>query len=128
MHFRITGDIDESSGVGDVIARISGPTRKHFLTKEYGTKVNGIVVVLMCQDPKLNLNKRVKFDKNKKTLYTDIMLALPEMQSATPEGREKVIYEQIVTEVPELVKKYKFQDFDEPKFSEDLKLWFDSLK
>jgi hypothetical protein len=126
MHFRITGDTDIKSGIGPIIDRVSGPTRKHFQSNEYGTELGGIVVVLMCQDPKLNLKKRVKLDKNKKILYIDIMLNLPEMESATPQAREKVVYDQIVTEVPELVRKYKFKDFDESKFSKDLKLWFAS--
>ena len=63
MHFRITGDIKSESGVGKILTDLSGPTRLFFKNKDYGNGINGIVVVLMCQDSSLNLKRRFRFSK-----------------------------------------------------------------
>ncbi len=40
------------------------------------------------------------------------------------ESRRRIIAEKIVTEVPLVLKKYKFKDFDLRRFSQDLSDWF----
>ncbi len=128
FHVRITSDEDSESGVGEVVSEISGPTRNHFASKNYGDGLRGICVVLMCRNPALNFKKRIRFSSVDERLYMDIMLDLPEMQSASPATRKSKIYQRIITEVPEVVGKYKFSGFNEPRFSEDLKEWFNSLE
>lgn len=34
--------------------------RKYFSEQDYGTSLDGITVVLMCQDPNLNLKQRIR--------------------------------------------------------------------
>lgn len=46
MHLRITADCNSESGVGEVAGELSGPTRKHFVPKDYGGGLLGVVVVL----------------------------------------------------------------------------------
>lgn len=127
MHFRVTGDIDSRSGVGSIIDSLSGSTRQHFLSKNYGAGLLGVVVVLMCQDANLNLKKRVSFAKKKKKVYLDIMLDLDQMRQAEHEIRKRIVIERLAEEVPTVLRKYSIPDFDETRFVEDLRQWLKEI-
>ena len=122
MHLRLTGDTSAESGL-DPIFSWSEPTRKYFVSKHYGNGLLGVVVVLMCQDPALNLKRRVRFSKKEKKLYLDIMLDLNQIRTASPSARKRFVVERLSSEIPELLKKYRFLDFDEAKFVDDLRSW-----
>ena len=47
MHVRITGDFGPESGLEEIVDGWSGPTRRQFLTSEYGDGLNGVVLVLL---------------------------------------------------------------------------------
>ena len=98
--------------------------RRFFEDKDYGESVAEIGIILMCQDASLNLKQRIRFAKQKRDLSMDIMLDLEQMMQLDHESRRKIIAEKIVTEVPLVLKKYKFKDFDLPRFSKDLSDWF----
>ena len=98
--------------------------RRFFEDKDYGESVAEIGIILMCQDASLNLKQRIRFSKEKKKLSMDIMLDLEQMMQLDHESRRKIIAEKIVTEVPLVLRKYKFKDFDLPRFSKDLSDWF----
>jgi hypothetical protein len=123
MHVRITGDTNQESGIGPIIGAISGPTRQQFLPRSYGEGLLGIGVVLMCRDAGLKFKRRVRFAKKTKILYLDIMLDSKQMQMADPEVRKRVVLDRIAQEVPDLLRKYGFQDFDMVAFTEDLRSW-----
>ena len=133
MFFRITSDANENSGVGKVVDEISGPTRKHF-ERDYGPGVNGIGVVLMCRDPWLKFKRRIRFVKKDKkmpyfdkTLYMDIMLDFPQMRELSHEQRKAIILQRLGDEIPTILRKYAFKDFDEPRFVDDLKSWLKEI-
>ncbi len=98
--------------------------RSFFEEKDYGTSVAWIGLLLMCQRASLNLKQRIRFSKQKKDLSMDIMLDLEQMMQLDHESRRKIIAAKIVAEVPLVLKKYKFKDFDLPRFSQDLSDWF----
>jgi len=123
MHLRITDDSNAESRVGEFTYESSGPTRQFFAPKDYGTGLLGVVVGLMCRDPKLNFKRRIRFDRKDRKLYMDVMLDLPQMVQATPELRRKIIAERLMEEIPPVVHKYSIRDFDEARFTEDLKGW-----
>ncbi len=127
MLLRITGDINQESGVAEVIYEISGPTRKHFALKEYGAGLHGIGVILMCRDPELNFKRRLRFSKKDKTLYMDVMLDLEQMSQSSHERRKQIILERLAEEIPATLGKYSIRDFDEAHFVKDLKGWLKSL-
>jgi hypothetical protein len=89
MHFRITSDVNKESGVGEVVRELSGPTRKHFVSRDYGSGLPFMGVVLMCRDPALDFKRRIRFAKKDRTLYMDVMLHLPDMISLPHEGRRR---------------------------------------
>jgi hypothetical protein len=127
MHFRITADSNQESGVGDVVTDISGPTRQHFVPRDYGSGLPRIGVVLMCRDPHLDFKRRVRFSKKDQTLYMDVMLHLPDMIPLTHGERRRAIMQRLEQEIPEVLTKYAFRDFDQPRFESDLHDWFTSV-
>ncbi len=98
--------------------------RRFFEDKDYGGSVAGMGIIMMCEPASLNLKQRIRFSKEKKKLSMDIMLDLEQMMQLDHESRRRIIAEKIVTEVPLVLKKYKFKDFDLPRFSKDLSDWF----
>ena len=121
--FFLTGDTDIKSGVGSIIGDWCGPMRKYFETKDYGNGLDGICVILMCQDSWLNLKRRVRYSRKDSKVYMDIMLDLDEMRSATPDERKKHIAQRMRDEIPEVLSRYKIPNFDREAFIADLHEW-----
>lgn len=127
MRVFITCDSYFTSGIGEIVDSIGGSTLKHFSAKDYGTGLLGLVVVLMCQDPAYNLKRRIRLSKKDKKLYMDIMLDLPFMVSATPNERQREVVQRLYDEVPNILAKYKIEDFDKVGFIEDFHSWIDNM-
>ena len=128
MRVNFLSDAHWESRVGKVLDELSSTGyRGLFETRDYGKGLNGITVVFMCQDPSLNLKQRVNFAKKERKLYLDIMLSLDEMKQAAPDVRKRIVIERLADEVPAVLRKYSIEDFDEPRFVEDLKSWLASL-
>jgi hypothetical protein len=127
MHLRITADSNSESGVGEIACELSGPTRGHFVAKDYGVGLLGVVVVLMGRNPALNFKRRVRLSKKNKTLYMDIMLDLEDMKSASPEKRRRIIIHRLSREIPKIMLKYKMPEFARDQFFDDLRMWLDVL-
>jgi hypothetical protein len=124
MHFRITSDANQESGVGEVVDELSGPTRKHFVPHDYGSGLSRLCTVLMCRDPELNFKRRIQFSKKDQTLYIDVMLHLPEIIPLTHAEKRRVIMNKLEKEISEILKKYDFNNFDRSRFESDLHTWF----
>jgi len=124
MHFRVTGDSNEESGVSAVVIEWSGPARLFFLEKNYGVGLEGIVVVLMCRDPRLDFKRRVRLDRKEMKLYVDVMLELGVMTGLDHDERKRLIVARLLAELPPIIGKYQLRDFDCTAFMEDLRTWF----
>jgi len=124
MHFRITCDANQESGVGEIVGELSGPTENHFASLDYRSGLSVLGVVLMCRDPALNFKRRIRFSKKDQILYMDVMLDLPEMIALTHDGRRRVIMSKLEREIPKILNKYDFADFDRTRFETDLCDWF----
>ena len=124
MRLAITSDSNAGSGVGEVVDELSGPTEMHFVPKDYGAGLVRIVVVLMCRDPELAFKRRLRLSAKERILYMDIMLDLDQMRRANHQTRRKLIVEQLIREIPAVLRKYKDLDFDEAHFLQDLTAWF----
>ena len=127
MHLRITSDANVESGVGQVIDEISGPTRKHFESKDYGETLLGIVIVLMCRNPELNFVRRLRFARKEKTIFLDAMLDLEQMRHADHQHRKRIVVGQLMMEVPLVLRKYSVAGFDEVRFLEDMNNWLTNM-
>ena len=123
MHFRITSDANSESGVGSVVDKISGPTRKYFSEKTYASDLEGIVIVLMCRNPDSKFKQRIRFSD--KRIYMDIMLDLKQMAGASDQERKRIIFDRLIEEVPAIISKYSIPDFDRQRFTQDLVDWLE---
>jgi hypothetical protein len=124
MHFGITCDANQESGVGEVVGELSGQTRKHFVPRDYGSGLLSLGVVLMCRDPALNFKPRIRFSKKDQTLYMDVMLHLPEMIPLSHQERRGVVIQKLKQEIPEILNKYDVDNCDRVRFESDLHAWF----
>jgi hypothetical protein len=77
----------------------------------------------MCQDPALNLKRRLRHSKKESKIYMDIMLDLPAMRNATSDSRKQEVAQRIFDEVPEVLGRFKIPDFDREEFVADLREW-----
>jgi hypothetical protein len=122
MKFFITCDSFWEVQVDKVIDRIDETGYKRFfLEQNYGTSLEGITVILICQN--LNLKQRIRFSKKEKKIYLDIMLDLKQFLNITQEEREKIIIESLILQIPPIISKYNFIDFNIVDFDKDLKNW-----
>jgi hypothetical protein len=125
MRFNILSDADWEARVDFVLDHFSGlGYRSFFEEKDYGPGVAGMTVVCMCQDPGLDLKRRVRFSKKEKKLYMDVMLNLDEMKAASPDQRKKILVREILEGVPVIVNKYDLPGFDSMQFLADFDSWF----
>src|SRR6266567_5212704 len=107
MDLDITADIDEASGVGEVLISLwRAGYKRYFEARDYGSGLAAVGVVLMCANPELDFKRRLRFVKKDKILYMDIMLKLGEMKRASPTNRRKIIAQRIATEIPENLSRY----------------------
>jgi hypothetical protein len=129
MRLNLLSDAHWESRVDKVLDDLSARGyRNLFAGRDYGKGLSGITVVFMCQDPDLNLKKRVRFDAAEKKVYLDIMLDLDRMRQAEPAVRRTTIAERLAQEVPAALRKYAISDFDEPRFVEDLNTWLKEIR
>jgi len=128
MRFFITCDSFWEAQVDKVIDRIDDTGyKRYFSEQDYGTSLEGITVVLMCQNPNLNLKQRIRLSKKEKKIYLDLMLDLPQFIEITQKEREKIIVDKLITEIPPIITKYKLEDFNLVKFEIDLKNWMSKI-
>ncbi|HMT54766.1 MAG TPA: hypothetical protein PKD16_16945 [Saprospiraceae bacterium] len=128
MRFFITCDSFWEAQVDKVIDRIDDTGyKRYFSEQDYGTSLDGITVVLMCQAPNLNLKQRIRLSKKEKKIYLDIMLDLPHFLEIAQKDKEKIIVDKLIAEIPPIITKYKLEDFNLAKFETDLENWMSKI-
>jgi hypothetical protein len=129
MKFNIVSDTNYEAKVDQVTDTFSSREVEdlmHF--KNYGSDLLGIVLVLMCRNPEYNFNQRIQMDKKNKVLYIDIMLDYNYFISdITPQHRIRYVSDKILEELPSVINKYKFKNFDLEIFMQDLKDYFKKI-
>jgi len=132
MRFSVVSDADDETGLHDIVYEVNGAISDTFLDRFYDDSGISIGVVLMCRDPRWNFRQRISFSTKKNCLYTDLMFDWHTMVNADHNTRKKIVAEKIVTEISQIIAKYKFKgkygfkDFDLPRFTKDLREWFET--
>jgi hypothetical protein len=126
MRVTISGEIDGSFGLGEVVTDLSGPTKRNFQERHYGSGIEALVIILVCHELSSSLKRRMRFTKKNKLLGFDIMLDYDEMKRLDQAARKQKVIGQILTEMPKILKKYAISDFDEQRFVEDFARWLKS--
>jgi hypothetical protein len=128
MRLNILCDVHWESRVDRTLRDLSSSGyRGLFDSRDYGQGLSGIAVVLMCRNPSLKFKRRVRFVRKEKTLHMDIMLDFDQMRKADDPLRTQMVADRLADEVPSVLRKYSFPDFDEARFVEDLKGWLKTI-
>ncbi len=123
--FQLLSDTDSESGI--LIAKqqiTSNGFNKYITSENYGSDLNGIVIILMCRKPEIVFKKRLRLSKKEKVLYMDIMLDYDLFNNMTFEQRITQICKTLLVELSQVLKKYKFQDFKSDELRKKLENWF----
>ena len=128
FRFNILADFYWETHIDKVLNLLSDiGYRKYFSEQNYGSSLDGITVVLMCQPPNLNLKQRIRLSNKEKKLYLDIMLDLPQFLKIDQKEREKIIVNKLISEIPPIIIKYKLEDFNLARFNKDLGYWMSKI-
>lgn len=129
MRFNILSDADWDSKIDKVLDTFSDfGYRRLFEEKNYGDSLYGITVVFMCRNTEYNFKQRIKYSKKEKKIYLDIMLDLNQFKQIEQREKERIVAQKLISEIPPIISKYKFTDFDLPSFEADLKKMLIKIK
>lgn len=129
MRLFITSDANYESKIDTALDGIyNNKVKDLFAVKNYGGSLETISIILMCRDPLLNFKQRIRYSKKEKTLYMDIMFDLEEVVGLPHEDKKKLISKKLAGEVPEIVSRYKYEDFNVEDFVNDFTRWIKSIK
>jgi GGDEF domain-containing protein len=129
MRFNLLSDADWDSKIDKVLDTFSDfGYRRFFEEKNYGNSLDGITVVFMCRNPEHNFKQRIKHSKAEKKVYLDIMLDLNQFKQIEQRERERIVAQKLISEIPPIIDRYKFNDFDLPNFEIDLRKLLKKIK
>lgn len=124
MRFSLLCDAHQDAGLDKVIFRFTDlGLRRYFEERNYGETLAGITIVLMCRNPALKFKQRIRHSKKERKLYMDIMLDLDQLRQMTQQQREQTVAASMLAELPPVLKKYKFDNFDLNAFETDFRNW-----
>ncbi|ATQ78418.1 hypothetical protein CR152_30825 [Massilia violaceinigra] len=127
MDCTITGDCDHDSGLPDVLLWLNQPEQEEAFAKDYGEGLASLAVILVCSKHIVDVKPRIRHSKKEKRLYMDIMLVYTEFVLLTAENKKARVLEALLEDVPRIVRKYKFADFDTELFISDFNRYFSGL-
>ncbi|TNL43779.1 hypothetical protein EYB59_21635 [Acinetobacter bereziniae] len=123
--FQLLSDTDSESGILFAKQKITSNGFNKYITSEnYGSDLNGVVIILVCRKPEIILKKRLRLSKKEKMLYMDIMLDYDLFNNMEFEQRVTQICKMLLVELSQVLKKYKFEDFKSDKLIINLENWF----
>ena len=126
MKFDITCDANLESGLNELLNELyDSGFNDRFSEELYDDSGTDLFVVLMCRLPELKFKQRIRLAKKENCLYMDLMLDLTRMNQADLQTRKRIVASKLITEVPEIIAKYKHLDFDLIRFKSHLSSWFE---
>lgn len=118
-------DANQETGIIEAKHSFSSNEFYKFIEKQdYGSSLKGLSIIFMCRSPNLEFKQRIRHSKKEQVLYMDIMLDYHEFVAMTHEQRVTALCEKLLEEMPPIVRKYKFKDFDLDKLVDNLNTWF----
>ena len=116
----ITADSDYFTKVGELTQEFN-PIEAYIEDQDYGSSIDEICVVFLCQDFDFEFKPRIRFVKKELCLYMDIVLDYQQMVKADEMTQKKIMGSRLLSDTSKIIAKYKFKDFDLPRFEKDLK-------
>ena len=127
MECNIFGDCDHYSGLPDVLHWLSRPEQEEVFAKDYGDGLGSIAVVLVCSQLMDGFKPRIRHAKKAKRLSMDIILNFNQFVGLTAGTRKKHVVEALLEDVPRIVTKYNFDNFNTELFVSDFKEYYSGL-
>jgi hypothetical protein len=90
-----------------------------FEEKDYGSDLAHLGIVVICRSPDLGFKQRVRYNAKDRVLYLDVMLDLRQFVLASHAERRCVLAEALMADVPRVIEKRKFKEFDLIRFKAD---------
>ncbi|MFT3935795.1 MAG: hypothetical protein QM726_19360 [Chitinophagaceae bacterium] len=119
FRFNILSDTNWETKVENAIDLLDG-IQHYFEMRNYGKGLAGIVLVVMCRDPRLKFKQRKRFLKKNNYLYLDIMLDYSEMISTTDNFlKARIIVEKIKQELFPILANYNLNNVELAKLETD---------
>jgi len=129
MIVQLSGDYYETSGFDDIIFTMdNNRLDDYFIPKKYGHSLNKIFIVSRCLKKENEYKPSTRLRKADLVLLIDLMFELPTMEQATQKERREIFIKKMNEELPPIIKKYKFKDFDLDRFMEDFNIYVDEIK
>lgn len=125
MDFRISCDANAESKLDQIKFGLNEAFAEYFGDRFYDDSGVAIFLVLTCRDPSYILNQRIRFSKKENCLYMDLMFDLHTMINLNLAEGRRIVGDNIVKEVPQIIAQKNFKGFDLPRFSRDLREWFE---
>lgn len=128
MKINILADAWWESRVGAVLQWLSSASYWEIFEENiYGEGLACLAIILVCREPSLKFKRRIRYSRKDKTIYMDVMLELSKFMNLTPEERKREVINALLKEVPEIVGKYKIEDFNTERFLLDFNQKFTSI-
>lgn len=129
MILQFSGDYYDVSGFDDLIFSINNnKLDDYFIPKSYGNDLNKIFIVSRCLKKENEYKPSIRLRKSDSTLLIDIMFDLKSMIKATKRERREIFIKKINEELPPIIKKYKFKDFDLERFMADFNTYVKEIE
>jgi len=125
MKFKITADYTIESKIELITNELySMHLSKSFEAKNYGTGMNFIGLVLMCQQSEINLKQRINYSKKESRIFIDIMLNYEYVLKLSFEELKTYVVRQVIKTLHEVFENKKIKEFNYNQFLADLQNWF----
>lgn len=118
MRVRITSDSNWEAKLDHAMKPLA--LGSVFESRDYGDDLNTLCLVLMCRDEDLKFKRRVRYVRDERKLYLDVMLRLSEFVVASHAERRRMLADALKIDVPEALEKRKFKHFNFSEFKSDL--------
>jgi hypothetical protein len=119
MRLDLLSDSNWEAKIAHAIRPLS--LKSYFEGRCYGSGLAGLAIVLMSRDPAHAFRRRVRFERQTRILYTDVMLDLAEMRRPGHVERRALIARRLFEDIPPTIAKYRLPDFDLNEFSKDFR-------
>jgi hypothetical protein len=129
MRLNLLADFDWESRVDKVLDELDDAGyHEYFEDRDYGPGSIDLTVVFMCQNPALNLKRRIRLSAKERKLYIDVMLNLPLMISASHEERRQMVLDRLLSDVVPVIQSRRLPGFDTARFIADLASWVNEAR
>ncbi|MFT3669658.1 MAG: hypothetical protein QM795_14020 [Pseudoxanthomonas sp.] len=90
-----------------------------FESKDYGSDLDSLCIVVMCRCEDLNFTQRIRYARKERALYVDVMLRLSDFVVASHAERRHMLAYALKHDVVEVLQKRRFRQFDVSAFASD---------